>query len=112
DQVPCAPRHAKDALDGRGAGPMSTRDHGLIEELLAARALGGLEPEDDTVLRAAMAAHGDCEECRRLETGFEGTAGLLGFALDPGPAREEPPDRGPERAPGAGRGPWGHARSG
>ncbi|TMM22545.1 MAG: anti-sigma factor [Actinobacteria bacterium] len=70
---------------------MSARDHGPIEELLAARALGGLEPEDDAALRAAMAAHGDCEECRRLETGFEETAGLLGFALDP------------ERVRGAGR---------
>ena len=45
---------------------MSTRDdHGPIEELLAGRALGGLEPEDDAALLAAMAAHGDCEECRR-----------------------------------------------
>jgi len=82
---------------------MSTRDHGLIEELLAARALGGLEPEDDAVLRAAMAAHGDCEECGRLETGFEETAGLLGFALDPVPVREELADRVLERARGAGR---------
>jgi anti-sigma-K factor RskA len=82
---------------------MSTRDHGLIEELLAARALGGLEPEDDAVLRAAMAAHGDCEECRRLETGFEETAGLLGFALDPVPVREELADRVLERARGSGR---------
>jgi anti-sigma-K factor RskA len=82
---------------------MSTRDHGLIEELLAARALGGLEPEDDAVLRAAMAAHGDCEECRRLETGFEETAGLLGFALDPVPVGEELADRVLERARGAGR---------
>jgi anti-sigma-K factor RskA len=82
---------------------MSTRDHRLIEELLAARALGGLEPEDDAVLRAAMAAHGDCEECRRLETGFEETAGLMGFALDPVPVREELADRVLERARGAGR---------
>ena len=31
---------------------MSEQDHGLIEELLALRALGGLEPEDDATLRA------------------------------------------------------------
>ena len=72
---------------------MSTRDHGLIEELLAGRALGGLEPEDDAALLAAMAAHGDCEECRRLEAGFEETAGLLAFALDAVPVREELADR-------------------
>ena len=68
---------------------MSERDDGLIEELLALRALGGLEPEDDATLRAAMAAHGDCEECLRLEAGFEETAGLLGFALESVPVREE-----------------------
>jgi len=72
---------------------MSERDHGMIEELLALRALGGLEPEDDATLRAAMAEHGDCEECRRLEAGFEETAGLLGFALEPVPVREELADR-------------------
>ena len=77
---------------------MSERDHGLIEELLALRALGGLEPEDDATLRAAMTAHGDCEECRRLEAGFEETAGLLGFALEPVPVREELADRVLERA--------------
>ena len=80
---------------------MSERDHGLIEELLALRALGGIEPEDDATLRAAMAAHGDCEECRRLEAGFEETAGLLGFALEPVPVREELADRVLERARGA-----------
>jgi anti-sigma-K factor RskA len=77
---------------------MSEPDHGLIEELLALRALGGLEPEDDATLRAAMMAHGDCEECRRLEVGFEETAGLLGFALEPVPVPEELADRALERA--------------
>jgi len=82
---------------------MSARDHGPIEELLAARALGGLEPEDDAALLAGMAAHGDCEECRRLETGFEETAALLAFTLDPVPVREELADRVLERVRGAGR---------
>jgi anti-sigma-K factor RskA len=89
---------------------MSTRDHGLIEELLAVRALGGLEPEDEATLHAAMTAHGSCEECRRLETGFEETAGLLGFALDPVPVRDELADRVLERARGAGRAGGGRPR--
>jgi anti-sigma-K factor RskA len=65
---------------------MSARDHSVIEELLAVRALGGLDADDETVLQRLMAEHGpDCEECRRLQDEFEGTAGLLGFALDPVP---------------------------
>jgi anti-sigma-K factor RskA len=65
---------------------MSARDHSAIEELLAVRALGGLEPDDERELRAAMDEHGpDCVECRRLEDEFESTAGLLGFALEPVP---------------------------
>ena len=34
-----------------------TRDHGLIEELIAVRSLGGLEPADERRLREA-ATHG------------------------------------------------------
>ncbi len=65
---------------------MSARDHSVIEELLAVRALGGLEPEEDLALQRLMATHGpDCEECRRLQDEFEATAGLLGFGLDPVP---------------------------
>jgi hypothetical protein len=65
---------------------MSARDHSAIEELLAARALGGLDAGDDIELTRLMAEHGpDCEECRRLQDGFDETAGLLGFALDPVP---------------------------
>jgi anti-sigma-K factor RskA len=63
---------------------MSERDHSAIEELLAVHALGGLEPDEEAELRRAMAEHGpDCPECRRLETEFDSTAGLLGFGLDP-----------------------------
>ena len=63
---------------------MSDRDHSVIEELLAVHALGGLEPDEEAELRRAMAEHGpECAECRRLEEGFDATAGLLGFALDP-----------------------------
>ena len=46
---------------------MSERDHSEIEELLAVRALGGLEPDEERALERAMAEHGpDCEVCRRL----------------------------------------------
>ena len=60
------------------------RDHERIEELMAVRALGGLDPEDDESLRRQMAEHGDaCPECRRLESEFDEVAGRLAFALDP-----------------------------
>jgi anti-sigma-K factor RskA len=65
------------------------RDHTRIEELLAIRALGGLDPQDEAELERAMASHGqDCEECRRLETEFEETAAQLAFALNPVAVRE------------------------
>ena len=60
------------------------RDHALIEELTAARALGGLDPEEAASLEAEMASHGpDCAECRRLEADAEEVAGRLAFAVDP-----------------------------
>jgi anti-sigma-K factor RskA len=91
---------------------MSARDHSSIEELLAVRALGGLDPPEERALQAAMDEHGpDCAECRRLRDGFEATAGLLGFALDPVPVDPGLADRvlegartttaaGPERRSG------------
>jgi anti-sigma-K factor RskA len=73
---------------------MSERDHSQIEELLAVAALGGLEPDEEAALRREMAEHGpDCEVCRRLESEFEATAGLLGFALDPVPVDPAIADR-------------------
>jgi Anti-sigma-K factor rskA len=64
------------------------RNHERIEELVAIRALGGLDPEDESALAAEMAAHGgDCTECRRLESEYAETAGRLAFALDPVPVR-------------------------
>ena len=60
------------------------RDHALIEELTAARALGGLDPEEAATLQAEMASHGpDCAECRRLEADADEVAGRLAFAVDP-----------------------------
>lgn len=61
------------------------RDHGRIEELLAAAALGGLDPADERELAEERAAHGDCETCRALERGYADVAGRLAFALDPAP---------------------------
>jgi anti-sigma-K factor RskA len=65
------------------------RDHERIEELMAARALGGLDASDEEALRREMADHGaGCAECRRLEDGYAETAGRLAFALDPVPVRD------------------------
>jgi anti-sigma-K factor RskA len=69
------------------------RDHAVIEELLAVRALGGLEGDDDEALERELASHGDCDECRRLRDGFEETAGRLAFALDPEPVDPSMADR-------------------
>jgi hypothetical protein len=62
---------------------VSQRDHDTIEELLALDALNGLSPEDHAVLEHELAAHGDCEVCRRLEVDFRDTAGRMAFALEP-----------------------------
>lgn len=65
------------------------RDHSTIEELLSARALDGLDPNDQAALIAEIDAHGpDCAECRRLHDEYEEVGGRLAFALDPAPVRE------------------------
>ena len=69
------------------------RDHALIDELLAARALDGLDDGDAALLERELAAHGDCEECRRLEIEHAEIAGMLALALDPRPVREDMADR-------------------
>jgi anti-sigma-K factor RskA len=70
-----------------------TRDHELIDELLAARALDGLEEDDAALLARELAGHGACDECRRLETHHAEVAAMLALALDPRPVREEMIDR-------------------
>jgi anti-sigma-K factor RskA len=73
---------------------MSVRDHTEIEELLAVQALGGLEDDERAQLEAAMAAHGpDCAECRRLQAGFEETAAMLAFSLEPAEVESDEADR-------------------
>jgi hypothetical protein len=69
------------------------RDHTSIDELLAARALDGLEPEEMARLDREMEAHGDCETCRRLEAEHGETAGMLALALEPSPIDDGVVDR-------------------
>jgi hypothetical protein len=90
-----------------------TRDHALIEELMAADALGGLDDDDRALLERERASHSDCSECREIEAGFAETAGRLAFTLTPEPvegsmadriiattrATTTDPDPGPEPAP-------------
>jgi Anti-sigma-K factor rskA, C-terminal len=64
------------------------RSHERIEELIAIRSIGGLDPQEQAELQRLMASHGfDCEECRRLEVEYGEAAGRLAFALDPVPLR-------------------------
>jgi hypothetical protein len=72
---------------------LSTRDHTTIEELLAVRALGGLDGADEQVLSRALTEHGDCEDCRRLEAEFSEVVGRLGMSLDPVPVDAAMADR-------------------
>ena len=69
------------------------RDHAVIDELLAARALDGLDDADTAVLERELASHGECEECRRLEAQHAEVAGMLAFALDPRPVDDTMVDR-------------------
>jgi hypothetical protein len=60
-----------------------TRDHTVIEELMAVDALSGLDGDDRALLERERESHGaDCAECALLEKGFAETAGRLAFALD------------------------------
>jgi hypothetical protein len=84
------------------------RDHDLIDELLAVRALDGLDEDDAARLERELAAHGDCDECRRLEAGHAGVAGMLPLALDPRPVDGDMADRilaGPRRSDRTAAGP-------
>ena len=69
-------------------------DHERLEELIVARALGGLDPEDERAYERERAEHGpDCAECRRLETEYGEVAGRLAFSLDPEPANPDLEER-------------------
>ena len=58
-------------------------EHEGVQELLAVRALGGLDREGQTELDRALAEHGECPECAESATGFDETAGHLAFSLAP-----------------------------
>jgi len=71
-----------------------TRDHTVIEGLMAVDALGGLDGDDRALLERERGSHGaDCPECAVLETGFAETAGRLAFALDAEPIEDAVLDR-------------------
>jgi anti-sigma-K factor RskA len=69
------------------------RDHATIDELLAARALDGLDPDETDRLERAMAEHGDCDTCRRLEAEHRETAAMLSYAIEPRPVDPAIADR-------------------
>ena len=79
-------------------------DHERIEELLAVRALGGLDGDDEAELERALAGHGsDCLECERMRAELGEVAGRLAFALDPAGVPEWMEDHVVARALGDGK---------
>jgi anti-sigma-K factor RskA len=70
------------------------RSHDLIEELVVADAMGGLDDAGRRELDRQLAAHGgDCPECRALVTEYQEVAGRLALALDPAPLSAGAEDR-------------------
>jgi hypothetical protein len=64
-------------------------EHERVEELLAARALGGLEGDDAALAERAVIEHvQECERCRRSHDTYRALAGDLALAASP----VEPPD--------------------
>lgn len=64
----------------------STRQHDMIEELVVARVLDGLDDSDERLLVVEMAAHGpDCPQCAELLVGYGEVAGQLALSLEPVP---------------------------
>ncbi len=59
-------------------------EHERVEELLAARALGGLEGDDAALAERAVIEHiQECERCRRSHDAYRALAGDLGLAASP-----------------------------
>ncbi len=59
------------------------RDHSLIEELMSAEILGGLDEADRVVLDRERAEHGDCRECSRIGSELAEAAAALAMSLEP-----------------------------
>src|SRR5205823_257627 len=79
------PHPARDATAPRIApGDGTMTDHDRIEELIAARALGALDPHEVTELDGLRGEHGpDCVTCRAHEDDYGEVAGRLAFAAEP-----------------------------
>jgi hypothetical protein len=61
-----------------------TWDHDRVEELLAARALDGLDPEEAALAERALVEHvPGCARCREALDGFSAVAGDLGLLAEP-----------------------------
>jgi anti-sigma-K factor RskA len=69
---------------------MTPFDHTKIEELLASKALDGLDPGELAELERERVTHGpDCGECRQLEHSYQEVAGRLAFAVASEPVRSQ-----------------------
>jgi anti-sigma-K factor RskA len=62
----------------------STRPHDVIEELIAAGVLDGLDDREERELGIELASHGaDCPDCAELLSGYHDVAAQLALSLDP-----------------------------
>ena len=72
----------------------SDRSHDLIEELIAADVLHGLDELDRRRLERELESHGpDCEECDRLIAEYSEVAARLAVSLDPAAPSAEAEER-------------------
>src|SRR5439155_6760645 len=91
-----APWDAPAARPRRGGGVMTTSDrsHDLIEELVAADVLHGLDELDRRRLERELESHGpDCEECDQLIAEYSEVAARLAVPLDPAAPSAEAEER-------------------
>ena len=76
-------------------------EHDRVQELLAAAALGGLEPQEHAAARREIEGHvRNCPACEEDGPVFDLVAGRLAFALDPVPLRPDLEEELLERATG------------
>jgi anti-sigma factor RsiW len=66
-----------------------TWDHDRVEELLAARALDGLDPEEAALAERALIEHvPNCPRCREALDAFNAASGELALLAEPSPTPE------------------------